>query len=195
MFDRHFHSFYTFSSHSGLTSSNSDYRHYSIFLSSRSRSWKSRVNFSVLVSTVILLVSSLSSFVVRGADASDVEELCQQLGPCKCRMANETGEINLKNVAFFNGRPRFVIALNQSFSVAYNPCVGFTLAPGPDVSDKCRDAAVCVFKVSHTNSFYGNRGQSNSAKFQFDQESSKFFISYTSPGKYNQRSYIYILHT
>ncbi|XP_014771832.1 uncharacterized protein LOC106870323 [Octopus bimaculoides] len=178
MFDRYLQSFHIFSPYSVLSSSNYSC---SISLSSRSKS-KPRPNFSVLVSTVFLLVSSLSSFAVRGADASDdVEELCQQLGPCKCRMANETGEINLKNVAFFNGKPRFVIALNESFSVAYNPCVGFTLAPGPDVSDKCKDAAVCVFKVSDKNTFYRNRGQSKSAKFQFDQESSKFFISYTSP--------------
>ncbi|GAB1607738.1 hypothetical protein Ahia01_001057700 [Argonauta hians] len=175
------------------------YEHYYLGLSTTSCSSSSPSIASLFISKfpsclkcivlVAALLLSMPSLCFAGeTQNSHIEDYCHQVGPCQCRMLNHSGEINLKKVAFFNGKPRFVISLNDTYSVAYNPCVGFSLDPtrssqyqSGGASHECDDAAVCVFRVGDKDSSYSNLGKSNSAMFQFDPDSNKFFIAYTSP--------------
>lgn len=152
-------------------------------------------------SVSIILLSLLNGYI-HPVSSNIVESgVCRQLDSCACRLTNGSGIINLQGVAFYNGNPRFVISESEDISLAYNPCVPFTLKPDVSflgllkkkkenkkdtddvIENYCTNAAVCKFPTTGKSLHYQNLGQPDSAKFDFDEKENNLLIRYTSPGK------------
>ena len=169
-----------------------------------------RLTIQLLISSSFFIVVFLSLIAghicpVSAESNRTGNDVCQQLNSCACRLTNGSGIINLHDVSFYNGNPRFVISLTEGISLAYNPCVAFTLKPDisfflgllkKEIKNKeidndlieriekyCTDAAVCKFPTSGNSRLYYNLGQPDTAKFDFDKKENKLLIRYTSPGK------------
>lgn len=150
-------------------------------------------------SVSIILLSLLNGYI-HPVSSNIVESgVCRQLDSCACRLTNGSGIINLQGVAFYNGNPRFVISESEDISLAYNPCVPFTLKPDVSflgllkkkkenkkdtddvIENYCTNAAVCKFPTTGKSLHYQNLGQPDSAKFDFDEKENNLLIRYTSP--------------
>lgn len=73
------------------------------------------------VTTTVPLPPQLTTFSYPVATTT-----CEKSDVCKCTMADNSGDINLRSVGLKNGSPKYVIAGTDSWSYSYNPCYGFS---------------------------------------------------------------------